>query len=408
MVNNTSKNSEILLFGDNKNISTALNNLLKSQGFILTIEQLPILEEDLEKSILNISETHKNKEIIVIAENYKLKFISELFNKFGINSLHIYPYDLYSRNNLKIHKDNIIRIDNTKPRFDRLEVYITYFCNLKCKGCSAGSNITDEKWYLPTQEFTQYLKKLKELFWGVNVLRIMGGEPLTNPAFLEYVDIARHIFPDCDIRIVTNGLLLKNLNEEQFNTLRNSFCKIDLTNYPPTQKNIKIIKEYLNNKNIPYNIGPPIYFFFKKSLVKPLKEKEIENVFNNCKFNVCHTLRDGYLGVCGNALGNEYDFLKNKFNYDRQLSDKDRINILTTNMSGWEIFTKFKKPIDNCKFCHLGMIPFLWKCNHSKNITINDWLVEDTFINMKIWTFLWKLALPFIDKLFEIYRKVRR
>lgn len=52
------------------------------------------------------------------------------------------------------------------------------------------------------------LLRMKELFWGVEKIKLLGGELLFNEDLWKFVDITRRIFPDSYLRILTNGLLL--------------------------------------------------------------------------------------------------------------------------------------------------------------------------------------------------------
>lgn len=85
------------------------------------------------------------------------------------------------------------------------ETHITEACNLKCRGCSHFSVFAKPK-HKDIGEFEKEFKRLAEIE-EIGIIRLMGGEPLLNPNFMEYVRIARRYFPDTSISLVTNGIL---------------------------------------------------------------------------------------------------------------------------------------------------------------------------------------------------------
>ena len=94
-----------------------------------------------------------------------------------------------------------------------LLIIVLYFpilstCNLKCDNCSSYSNLN-------VKGAIQTIEKAKNDFanWKpfINPLRlqILGGEPLLHKELFSFIKAARQAFPTTDLRIYTNGLLLK-------------------------------------------------------------------------------------------------------------------------------------------------------------------------------------------------------
>ena len=94
-----------------------------------------------------------------------------------------------------------------------VETHITQSCNLNCKGCSHFSSLAKPK-HKDLEEFRKEFQRLSEIM-DIDIIRLMGGEPLLNHAFMEYARIARGYFPGSNISIVTNGILLDRVNTEQ-------------------------------------------------------------------------------------------------------------------------------------------------------------------------------------------------
>ena len=88
-----------------------------------------------------------------------------------------------------------------------LETHLVDHCNLKCKGCGHFSSLS-EKRYTDVDIFKRDLMRLSGLFDNISRIRLMGGEPLLHPDVLGFVKSSRLAFPNADIWVVTNGLLL--------------------------------------------------------------------------------------------------------------------------------------------------------------------------------------------------------
>lgn len=57
--------------------------------------------------------------------------------------------------------------DNIKPILDYLEIEISEFCNLNCRGCCDFSNLATEKRIYPFNEYEKDMHRLHELFGGI-------------------------------------------------------------------------------------------------------------------------------------------------------------------------------------------------------------------------------------------------
>lgn len=87
-----------------------------------------------------------------------------------------------------------------------LETMITQVCNLSCLGCTNYSDLKHAgyvSWQEGKQWLDRWLKKIDILDFG-----IMGGEPLINPEYKDWLIGVRELLPHSQIRFTTNGLLL--------------------------------------------------------------------------------------------------------------------------------------------------------------------------------------------------------
>ena len=107
-----------------------------------------------------------------------------------------------------------------------IETHINDECNLKCKGCSHFSSIA-KPMHKDLGDFEREFKRLAEIE-EVQTVRILGGEPLLNPDYMEYLRIARKYFPESEICLVTNGILGDRLNRDE---LKNLGINVTISDY---------------------------------------------------------------------------------------------------------------------------------------------------------------------------------
>lgn len=96
----------------------------------------------------------------------------------------------------------------------RLDLMITYGCNLACAGCIS---LSDYKRSGP--EPLQNLKASFDKWCGIlqpKVLTLFGGEPCIHPDLLEICAHVRDRWPSSTIRLITNGYLLDRFNPDRW------------------------------------------------------------------------------------------------------------------------------------------------------------------------------------------------
>ena len=99
-----------------------------------------------------------------------------------------------------------------KHRIKRLDLNVAYACNLACKGCISLSDF-DRRGVDSLQDLkTQCITWSKLL--DPSIISIFGGEPLLHPRLSKVLDIIRECWPIAQIRLITNGYLLKRYDPE--------------------------------------------------------------------------------------------------------------------------------------------------------------------------------------------------
>lgn len=267
---------------------------------------------------------------------------------------------------------------NTKKRhkLSQFEVHLAEHCNLNCQNCDHFSPIAKES-CLNIDIFESDLKRLSFLTKkDVDKIYLLGGEPLLNKDITKFMLIARKYFPNTEISIVTNGILLLDMNQNFWDTCKNCKISIIVTKYPIGLDYEKIEKTALCN-GVDFSFFGDTGNIIKTSYLIPLdiKGKGDKNKnFNNCYHaNTCVFLREGKLYTCPVAPNIRH--FNNYFNQQLPDTNLNSIDIYKAKNIK-QILNFLSKPIPLCKFCDIerrhGNIP--WKIS-SKNIT--EWTCEN-------------------------------
>lgn len=95
------------------------------------------------------------------------------------------------------------------PNLRRLEIDITYFCNLACAGCSRSSAQAPTKQHMPVEMIQGFLEESAERGLEWESLHLLGGEPTLHPEFERIITLLDTWFaehsPETDLKVITNG-----------------------------------------------------------------------------------------------------------------------------------------------------------------------------------------------------------
>jgi len=104
--------------------------------------------------------------------------------------------------------NKLVPFDCSLPRLQHLEFHIADHCNMKCKGCIQFSNMIDTPAFSKYEDIINDIRRLKEIFGGIDWIKILGGEPLLNKEVGRYVKGIRELCPEALLEISTNGVLI--------------------------------------------------------------------------------------------------------------------------------------------------------------------------------------------------------
>ena len=264
-----------------------------------------------------------------------------------------------------------------------VEFYITNVCNLTCQGCNRFNNYKFtgyQKWNDFKDVYSEWAKQIRPMDIG-----ILGGEPLLNPDYMQWVSGVRQLWPKVRITTVTNGYQLNRVNGlYEFHLLnkKNTFLSIGIHNKKSKSLIMDNIKQFLvgpltykfNNKNIyqqymtitdsnkveikvKYN-----WWFHQGALIKDpdsmkftLHQSDIKRAHDICHSKTCHHFMNGKLYKCG-AVALFPEFSKQ---HEMVLSPEDRELMLSYRplevTDSFEIKKEFIKNLSNaisqCRFC---------------------------------------------------------
>lgn len=91
---------------------------------------------------------------------------------------------------------------------DRIEIDITYLCNLHCLNCNRSVRQAREALHMPAERVRECVREWISRGKRWSRIRVLGGEPTLHPEFLEIVDALRRYrewHPACVVEVVSNG-----------------------------------------------------------------------------------------------------------------------------------------------------------------------------------------------------------
>ena len=105
------------------------------------------------------------------------------------------------------------------------EFYITNVCNLNCTNCNRANNFA----FTGHQEWKDYADLYEK--WSqvleIDYIGILGGEPMLNPTFIEWLSGINKLWTKSKIKIITNGTQLHR-HSELYNLIADNNQKIEL------------------------------------------------------------------------------------------------------------------------------------------------------------------------------------
>ncbi|MCR5249137.1 MAG: radical SAM protein [Lachnospiraceae bacterium] len=306
--------------------------------------------------------------VILAAENAWMSYALRRIAAAGASVVCYLPY-YYALEGYEISDDSFIGIDPTLPRLEYLEYHISGHCNLKCKGCTHFSNILTREVFGDLEQFGRDMLRLQELFWGIYKIRLLGGEPLLNPELPHFVAAARSAFPDADIRVVSNGLLLREDMEDLLDTMAACEAGFDVSMYPPTKAAIGRMDSICRAKGVSLYVTPEVTEFYAK--MDPDGKQDPAAVYPSCPARHCAFLGAGVISTC--AMPQLLPIFCESFGKEMPELGEDIIDLYEEGLSGEELKRRLQSPMKSCRFCTPGQRSFPWQPAGPQVASAEDW-----------------------------------
>ena len=88
-----------------------------------------------------------------------------------------------------------------------LQIHVAHSCNLHCESCSHYAN-QGHRGIVALDEAERWMRLWNRRL-SPQIFALLGGEPAMHPQLTEFVRMARKYWPEAELQLITNGLLLK-------------------------------------------------------------------------------------------------------------------------------------------------------------------------------------------------------
>lgn len=265
-----------------------------------------------------------------------------------------------------------------KHRIPYAEFYIINVCNLACPGCNRFNNYNFtgyQRWEDYAETYSAWAQQVQ-----IDSIGLLGGEPLLNPTFMQWVQGINRLWPHTKLRIITNGFRLDRVSD-LYNTLRNKpriELWVGIHNKQHKQEIIQRVKDFSQaphtvefNSDDPYQQYLTItdangvrirveynWWFHQGAVIKQdaaltLHNSDPDKAHSICHMKTCHHFVHGKLYKCGVAA------VLPEFDQQHQLSLSAEDSLLlhsyqplsVTDSNAAEFIAALNDPIPQCKFC---------------------------------------------------------
>ncbi len=344
------------------------------QGNVLILADSPVYGQDIPVTgfdgLRDAFRLGEAEAVILATDNELADFCVRRLSGAGITGIALLPS--YYAEDYDIEDESFMWIETDKPRMPYLEYHISFHCNLKCAGCTHFSNIIREERFGDPDRFCRDLMRLQELFWGIGKIRLMGGEPLLNPGLAEFIYASRAAFPDADIRVVSNGLMLRYDMTQILDAMRDTATYFDVSMYPPTASSIDRIASICNAHGVKLTVTSDISDFTAGMNLHG--ESDPAASYKACPASHCSYLCDGHISTC--AMPQLISIYNEKYGLNICGAESDVTDIYETGLDGYELLNRLKNPMDICRYCDPVRRPYKWFVSASPEA--NEWIGDNS------------------------------
>ncbi len=251
-----------------------------------------------------------------------------------------------------------------------IETNLADGCNLKCQGCTHFSSIFSEDSFYDFDKFSKDMHQLRKVSENLLILRLLGGEPFLLRNIDKYTSLSRNLFPESNIEIVSNGLLIPELDDKILKNLSDNNIIVLLSPYYPTLKKREEIEIKLQKNNVRFSFlgSQPVNIFIRNLTLNNHNNGKISQI--RCHSTIgCTFFRNGKVYKCAfegliKEFGEYYNLSFDTGNgvdiYDESFNIEEKIRELIVS------------PVKMCNYCSEKIEIIQWKI--LKDPKIEDWL----------------------------------
>jgi hypothetical protein len=193
-------------------------------------------------------------------------------------------------------------------RVPKLEMHLAHKCNLRCENCSHYSNYGFQG-IVPFCQGGGWLRAWAERIYPLR-FSFLGGEPLLNRETPDYLRLARQCWPTTELRLVTNGLLLRRWGGPLWTALSESNVLLTFSIHsrlPGYQKKMTAVLKYVGETADRYGVRWEArdsisgwYRLYKGEgpNMLPFDDNDPAASWSVCQNKHCVTLQDNALWKC--------------------------------------------------------------------------------------------------------------
>lgn len=241
------------------------------------------------------------------------------------------------------------------------EISLADHCNLSCQMCDHYSQLSKE-WCVGLDQFEKDMVQMGKIFnHKIGAITLLGGEPTLHEDIIECIRITRREFPEGELIILTNGVLLLELEHSPkgnlWETCRDNQVHISVTVYP-------IQLDYAAMEKKAKEYGVQIFMSSNIHAGQSIKVKKISDKHTmdltgnmdkfycvNCLyFNKFNVLKEGRLYMC--PIAAHSDIFNEAFQQNLLLQEKDSLDIYK--IDSWKDIAEFSSQyVPFCRYCDL-------------------------------------------------------
>lgn len=178
-----------------KNFSNGENQLVAFKKYLFDSLSIYDLKRKVDTVVSGNNFKKLNKQYVWQNDNFVLANIFVLLISLSENPIRMDYYNFISNHRIIVDRDNLVNqkviIRERKsflPNLNKIEVDITYDCNLKCFNCNRSCTQAPTKEQMTFEQIQIFIKESIEMNKKWELINILGGEPTLHKDFMNIIN----------------------------------------------------------------------------------------------------------------------------------------------------------------------------------------------------------------------------